>query len=545
MFLPFSRFKRSKERREAEGLVEEGLKLLGNGLTKQALFQFQEALGKNQEVVAEILKEETEKAMRRGDNEQAVSLGSIVLKIRRDDYELANRLGNSARKNKDYKKANAFYREAFRINRSYEIPLYNLAAGMGRIPRFNNDVKLLVDKFADVHDYILPNYKLQKDYIERIEQEIAGSDPNRKQHEPTYRQVCNHISKKISALNQEKTEKAIATAEKHLFNLGRYALAGNDAKFALKCLLRLKKRKSRLEYLDMLITLAMDLDSPSDKLTQHMMVLLSKDPINRYLNANLGIMFRKRGKRILSYKYLATAALLLEKTNGIFCRNDLIRLADDEMDLGNLKKALKIYKLVDSEINHPHVKKNIGQILIYKNRFAEALPLFKSLLEMDREDIEVRSKIREIHDYFLQKGEELCEANKHTSAVSFMEQALSAARLPETLKKTADLYKYLMNEAKAEQLFAEYRSIIQQSEDSNAEERRQILIEQGKDLLLKKDFEAAIDRFEKAFPMKIDKDVFVFLAHIYKILKRTRDLEDLMTRWKEMIRNQGINLDEI
>jgi tetratricopeptide (TPR) repeat protein len=553
MLLPFTKYRKSKDRKQAEILVNKGLSFLHGSFQHKALYHFQQALEIDPQVVREFLNTEFDKSYKKGKFERALAVGLIVLKIESSNFELANKLGNCARKMKQYKQANDLYRQAFRINRKFEIAFYNLAASMGRIPKYNKDVKVLVDQFLNVKSYILPNYKIDPKYLEHLIEGLKQDDnpdseeeKDDKAAEPNYSQICEKISKNIkSTASQASGSKRKEEVECHIFNLGLYALSKRDSKLALKCFFQLKNKDSRLEYLDMVISLAMDLESPSKKLVQHMMILLGKDKTNRYLNANLGLMFRKQGKRILSYKYLATASLLLEKTGRIYCRMDIVRMADQEMELGNLRKALRLYQLVDSEIEKPEIKTGIGQILLYQNRYSEALPIFLDILKIDKSNAQAVRKLTEIHNYFLEKGEELVNIKKFKTALPFFEQALTAFRKPETIKKTADVYKLLMDTAKAEELYIEYNKIAREQNLGKKEGIRKSLIEQGKERLVNKDLENAIKCFEKAFEMKVDKDVFVFLAHIYKMQKRTKDIQSLMTRWKEMIKTQGISLDEI
>ncbi|MBU2514999.1 hypothetical protein KJ966_27070 [bacterium] len=553
MISPFTKFRKSKERKQASTLINQGVNYLQSSFQHKALYLFQQALEIDSEIVSEMLSQEFEKHFKKGDNELALMIGQIILKINTKDYELANKLGNCARKLKKYKEANEFYRQAFRINQNFEIALYNLSASMGRIPKFNNDIKILVDQFANIRDFVLPNYQIDTNYIENIITSINESKEPESEHsvpsktdKPSYIEVCNHIRQNIKESGKNLSKVKDRTIfEGHIYNLGLFALSKKDSKLALKCFFELKNRKSKIKYLDMVIPLAMYLESPSKSLIQHLMLLLADDKTNRYLNVNLGLMFRKQGNRILSYKYLATTALLLEKTGGVYCRMDLVRLADQEMELGNLKKAFHLYQLVNSEIEDTRVKTNIGQILLYQSRYSEALPIFKELLEKDKSNTEANQKLKEIHDYFLVKGEELFSINKFSVSIPYFEQALAAVRLPETIKKTANVYKQLMDNAKADELFIEYNKIIRESSKEKSEDLRQSYIENGKKFMLNKQFEKAIVLFEKAFEMKVDKDVFVFLAHIYKSLKRTGDLKNLMNRWKEMIKKEGISLEDI
>ena len=51
----------------------------------------------------------------------------------------------------------------------------------------------------------------------------------------------------------------------------------------------------------------------------------------------------------------------------------------------------------------------------------------------------------------------------------------------------------------------------------------------------RKDYKQAIESFELAFRMKLDKDVFVYLATIYKALKRNEEMQHLLERWNKMV----------
>lgn len=553
MFSPFSKFFRSREAKQAAILVNKGIGYLQGNLQHKALFQFQQAVEINPEKVAEMLNAEFEKCYKRGDDELAISIGRIVLRIRENDYELANKLGNSARRMKQYKEANDFYRQAFRINRKYEIAFYNLAASMGRIPRYNNDVKILVDKFAHLATYVLPNYKLDTKYLENIilaiKEEIQEEESEggmQEALEPTYLEISDRIRSRIKEVGKQKAsprQKKIFESE--VFNLGLFALSRKDSKLALKCFLQLKSRNSQLQYLDMVTILAMDMESPSKKLVQDMMVLLGADKTNRYINVNLGLMFKRQGKRILSYKYLATTALLLEKTGGIYCRKELIKMADQEMELGNLKKALHIYQLIDSEIANVKVRANMGQIMLYQSRYSEALPIYQSVLEIDENNTNAKQKLLEIHDYFIEKGEDLIDVKRYSTAVPYFEQALSATRLPQSVKKLADLHKVMMDVNRAEELYIEYNKLTREKEKTDFENARSEYINQGKKALETRDLAKATELFEKAFELKVDKDVFVFLAHIYKMQKKTTELQKLLDRWKKKINEEGISFDDI
>ncbi|OGG96834.1 MAG: hypothetical protein A2508_03705 [Candidatus Lambdaproteobacteria bacterium RIFOXYD12_FULL_49_8] len=111
-------------------------------------------------------------------------------------------------------------------------------------------------------------------------------------------------------------------------------------------------------------------------------------------------------------------------------------------------------------------------------------------------------------------------------------------RAPETVRKTASVYQVLRQPLRAERLMAEYE-VYKQGEKAIQEEKdRQSNILLGRAYLQKKHWSKAIEHFEIAFRMKLDKDVFMFLATIYKKLRKTEEMKDLLNRWNRMTEHE-------
>ncbi|MCP4753360.1 MAG: hypothetical protein GY866_20915, partial [Proteobacteria bacterium] len=60
-------------------------------------------------------------------------------------------------------------------------------------------------------------------------------------------------------------------------------------------------------------------------------------------------------------------------------------------------------------------------------------------------------------------------------------------------------------------------------------------IKTGKAFLRRKDFTQAVVFLERAFRMKLDKDVMVLLATIFKALKKNEEMQRLLDRWNKMV----------
>jgi tetratricopeptide (TPR) repeat protein len=191
------------------------------------------------------------------------------------------------------------------------------------------------------------------------------------------------------------------------------------------------------------------------------------------------------------------------------------------------------------------VKANIAQIYIYQNRNLEAVPILKKILKKEPDHTFANQRLIEIHDYFVEKADELATVGKHSSAATFCEKALTTLRLPATLKRAEEVYRNLMNFDKAEALLKEYKKAKTTERAERKEKKRLNLIKKGKEHLKNRAFDKAIEALEEALPMETDKDVFVLLAYILKKRGRTDELENLLARWKKMVSEEGIRLDQI
>ncbi len=566
----------SKDKKKQTPVVEEdsfgkGLFLIRGKLYKQAIAEFTRALEENREVVAQKLLDTYSEYSKTDDDEAILSLGLVITKIKDDDCELFNALGNCARRLKNFPKANELYRKALRIDRSFSMAFYNLAASMGKVNKFDLEVKKSIDQFGDPDDCILPEYlndpEIVNKFIRQINarrekqseqiqtliqkkeeklkrQEVEGvkklvhriESEEKKLKEPIQPAVYAHLRQVIKKTwKQLSIEQSRMTLQGNRFNLGLYALSQKDSSLALECFNRLKKESSPVEHLDMMVGLCLHLEKRTEEATQCLLSLLNKDPNNRYLNVNLGIVYKKAGNRLLSYKYLIVGAFLLEQSDGLYSSAQISRRADEYYESKVYDKALKLYRLVASEKPNVHTLMKIGNILLQQDNLVEAIVAFREIQHIDPDSKHAELKLRGIHNKYFQQAEQFFQEKNYVKATDFYDKALELFKLPETLLKAADTYRRLKNAGQASELHNEYERVTKQKKGEELEKKRQMHIEKGKAFMKRKDFNNAIVNFEEAFKMKVDKDVFVFLAHIFKGLKQTRKLSELTRQWKGLM----------
>jgi tetratricopeptide (TPR) repeat protein len=240
-------------------------------------------------------------------------------------------------------------------------------------------------------------------------------------------------------------------------------------------------------------------------------------------------------KKFLATKYLIKTAVLLDKSNGIYSMKELVKEADECYDSGNLKKALNYYTIAVTEIPTARIWNQIGTIYIERKKYDDAVEAFRQLKELDPNSDIGDTKLRDIHNYYVEKADLLMDERKFKPAADYLHKALGVLRLPDTLKKAASVYKQLNVPEKEKELLKEWQALIDQDKEKEQEDKRQGLITQGKQELVKKNYLKAIEIFEAVLRMKVDRKIFMQLAALYKGLKKRDNLADLERRWENMV----------
>ena len=320
-----------------------------------------------------------------------------------------------------------------------------------------------------------------------------------------------------------------------LYNQGLYALASNDIKTAFNAFILIKQAKISMEYLDMLVSMTLSHKGNVDQAFDMMIRLLGRDQYNRFLNVNLGLMYRRLGNHLLSTKYLAIGASLLKKSEGFYKISDLMNIAIENFNKGSNRKALELFKIVLSEKEEERVLSYIGEIYLRVKNYDAAVNTFKEITRLDPRSELGQAKLNEIHDMFFEKAISNHIEKKFRIAADYYVKALQVVENIDTYEKAIKTYTQI-NDLEQAQVLQEKLDIIKQREkDQRLEKFRQDYISRGKTFVKQHQFDKAIQNLEQAFRMKVDKDVFMYLAHIYKRSNKTKSLANLMQRWEVML----------
>ncbi len=557
-------FKGSEEKQKAalELHLSQGMQHLANKFYNRAMIEFKKALEIDQEAAYPRLMAELDSFSSSGELEASLAIGVNILQEKSDDFELANKLGNFARELGNWEQASNLYKMAIKANRKFEPAFYNLAATAAKVNLYDEGAKASIEQFESLDDYILPEYIGAADPAEQFQQKLLEEKEKKRSEDLAHLTTELEQKKELGAMveagqlefqiNQLKKEpltvepkEILQAMREHLesqppeqskterYNFGIYALSARHPKEALWAFADLKKKE--FDKLDLLYAIALDYDGHLDEAIDRVTQNLGENEYSRYNNVNLGLMFKKAGKRFLSVKYLLKTAFLLERSGGLYSMKDLVAAAEAAKNEGNLKKAYSFFEIASLEIKDKSIWLALGDILVQLKKYDEAVERFRQLKTIDPNSKEADENLKKIHDYYASKGDSLVSERKFKPALEYYRKSLSVLRISKTLKKIASVCRELGLHDDAQKYLDEVEEIIVAEKEAENEEERLALIAEAKASSKQKQWFKAIEKLESAFRMKLDKQVFLQLAGLYKGLKKTEELNSLIERWGKML----------
>lgn len=571
MLRPGLKKKKSKESAQIDPLLQKGLLLLQDKLYKQAVIELKVALENRPDLVIPELERLYDTYEEERETEKALAVGQVLLPVKKSS-SLANRLGNYSRKLGDYDQANILYRQALKLDSSNNTAFFNLAASMGRVAKYDDEVKECIRRYFTIRDFIIPEYLDDPDFEHNIrllaenrkleeknrrmrefdmlrddkvaiDQKLENPDLEKNLQSVIRRNVSVKTEDILKALasEEEKMEEALADPpagdslkqyNQFLFNSGLYALKNSWVVEALEWFIKLKSNPVEIRNLDLCLALATEFNGQRSEAIRLMQEAANEDLDNRLININLAILYQKNRNRLQSLKYQAISASLLEKSEGLCYLSEISQQANLYFKQGKLEPARKLFRIIAADSKDINAWLRIGDIHLENKRYAEAVHAYKEIEKYEPDSRVVQEKLLEVHNYYKEKADSLYSDHKFSQAAVVYERAAKLVRQPDTLDQLINVYRKLNRNDLVQELYTEKQLLVEKEREKAEEEKRQQLVSKGQQLLKNRNFEAAISMFEEAFSIRADKDVFAYLAHIYKGLNRKRYLEDLMERWR-------------
>lgn len=500
--------------------LENGISLLDQGEIEQAKTIFLKALKKSPEETLVAMQKRLKTAVSNDNHNVTLNLGRIIFQANQNDFELLNILGNAARRLKDFNQSEQLYRQALKINDSYLLAAHNLSACMARRDLYDQEVSAALAPYSQYKEHVLPPYT--NDF---------KVDPGKNTSEifSDLKQAIKDNWKNHSITEGRKI------LQNDIYNLGLFALSQKNYSLASENFKKLRQQQCTIFYLEMVFQIADKESNEEPKLcVSALLKLLRIRPHDRYLHINIALMYQELKNQLMANKHFLICDALLKKSEGFFDMESLIQAADQKANERDFKTALLYYQKATNEVQYLSLWEKTANLLFHLNDFSGATKAFNKVLGFAPESHNAREKLNQIYRNYLDKARFLKKAGKLKRSAAVFEKALLIKKPPQILEETAEIYELLNKPNRANELLAESQTIREKNQSEQDEKKRQFLIQKGVKALKEKEFTIAIENLEQAAEIELDKDTFMYLSHIYKDLKRTKALQNLLNRWHQI-----------
>lgn len=557
-------------------ILKEGLRRLHEKVYDKATSLFQQALKEAGEFASRELYACFDKAYADGHFEECQAIGNALSETEIQSYIFLNRLGNCERKLKNYIKANQYYKNALKLKPDYILARHNLSAGIARVEKYDAEIATSIKTVSSHRTLLFPEYQPNKNLHKRKEilnlllkfkkekeHQLLGAllDEKKKLIKNGANDEIRGITERIKnqlqleecatlsrgeydsllvELLEEKWEKLSNSEQKILeievYNLGLSYLEKGEGKKGGDCFLKLLNRNANFFYLEMLMGLSEFMNGPSDSSLNELKSFFAQEPDNRYININLGIIYRERKNSVRSDTHFLLAAKRFEELDGLIYSKDIYNRGEELHSLDRDDKALIFYQTAYKELENPKILNHIGKIYLESENYQEALDTYRQILNMDPSYKPALKTILRIHEICGIIGRQKVRDGEPEEGLVYLKLALDALKDVETLRSMVVCYRKLKNKDAVLRLEKECTELLKKQEKETLEEQFSRLVDGGKKAMKEKKYDKSIQCFEKALMLKPDKNVFVFLAHIYKNLNRTKALLALISNYKNRLK---------
>lgn len=500
-------------------------------------------------------------------------LGEALILHDKSEPKLLNKMGNCLRRLKSQKEANQYYKKSLQRNKNYSIAFYNLAASLANIDRFDDEILKLLRHVERFNDFIIPDYisiksiKARRRIVEivfdrrqdrendRIQELLLEKDLKFQMgHLKEIRGLTKKIMKKLqSELTETLTRNEYETIIKEIIRTGWDSLSdeekeileievynygiddlknGNPEK-SIDHFQKLKDRNCPFEYVDLMLALSIYLKKRSQSSMKGLKAFYRKYPNDRYININLAMAYKEQGNQLQATVHLIKAAAIFESLDGLLNPTQIFKKGQRLFESGDKEKALIFLTAAYRELKTNRILYSIGQLQLKLNQFENALHSFEELtFRFPDFSRKLDEEMRELNAQFFRQGEALFAKGCIEESVERYDMATRAMMTEETLKKMAVCYRRLKQREKLAGVNLELEKLYAKKVEEEENEKVQDLVFRGKEAFHQRKYQKAVEYFEEALEIKPDKGVFVFLAHIYRLLKRNHALAILVRTYK-------------
>jgi len=494
--------------------------------------EFQKALELDPKQASQAFNQHFGGLLQQGRFEEALNLGKFIIKYSPKNYVIYNHMGNCARRLKLRDTADEYYLQACKLKPDYQKPYLNIGANRAKVELYDLKIEAFLNEWVPTRELILPNYQGDKNLISQLTEQIEEEDGEGEATAARIKELLtDRMKNRWKSADPDFVQQII---QQDQYNAALYALHTEDFPRAIELLSRLVDQKSTMPEAATLLCLAKNSLDNSEENLEAFFDLQEASPYDRVLNLNLGICCFNNGQIAHGYHYLCRTADLLSRSEGLYRLSEIIVAARNHADKGDAEAAIGLYKEAFLVVERIEFVAEIAKLYQALDQHDLALESFLQLKELAPEHELTQATLQDVHDTYLKKAEDQLDEQQFTTALQTNARAEKLLIQISTLTQKSRILRVLNRLGEAEQLDEKVAVMKVAEEKAKFEAQRQALIQAGKKVFRAKDYLRATKILDQALSMKKDKDVFLLIAGIYKNLKHTRALNDLLYRWKAM-----------
>ncbi len=493
--------------KELNSILEKGKSLLEKNFYDWAAVEFNKALELDPKLASEKVTKLFQEMQGGGNPDGIISLGVNVLKMNPKNVELANLLGNTYRKKHNWNQAKNMYKLCLKHDPDFKNANYNLAAANAKIQIADGNAVSAIAEFEKMTDFVLPDIQDELENIVEMQQQFApvpvehsdhqnedvnedneikkaSKDPSEAEREEEVKggakdsednnvnkgaNIGKNVDKEQDIEGKEDERNSIDSAQtfnyiisnleaeseeesKACFALGIHCLQTMEGKIAKNVFKRLLLREKENVDLRCFLVLAISLDGNIDNAIKTLQSILARNPNHRYSNANLGLLYKRKGMIQQARVNFFTTFKLLERSQGNYNIDSSLQEADKYFEEKRTKKALEIYEPLVPEITSQELLLRIANLKVEKKSWDEAFEIYRRILRINRHNKEAREGIKSIHTAYLTTSENYLKKNDPKNAAVLIDKALNIAVSKKLLQKAINVNHMLENENRAFEL---------------------------------------------------------------------------------------------
>ena len=422
---------------KAKALWERAHKHFEGKLFNRAITDLQDALSLNPGYATEAY-ELMLSLSSAGQDEQAVSVGTALLKINPNDHELLNRLGNSLRRVGDFNRAKNVYTQAVKVKPGYAFARYNLAACSFGISTSDADLVkqtaavegLTKARRYDFHGSRAGIYPLGNQDAPQGADKAAGSA--KADLKPDADMALTMISQDLQ--RQPKSWEAE-------YNYGLILdLAGqtDEALAHLKHACTLDAH--RPEPLNNLAVLLMERKNNFEAAESLLTRALTHHPYERTIVLNLGIVSKKANKPFQVMKYYVYLGELLAKSMGEFDMEKVNAIAHDLYERRKYVEAIPVFELLAKEKPRVDLFEKLAAMYLSQKRQDQYLQSLARLVKLDPSNTDAQKKISDAAKAYEEEAHDKVAKGSKAQAAQALHKAVQIEETADRWVELAQLY---------------------------------------------------------------------------------------------------------